>query len=94
MFIPEMIGLLAVAALIAAAILAGARAVVPARRLAVAGLAVAVAGILLATETEVRHRDCLHWNSSHVRYKRFIAPGEDPIDDGSPRPKDCERWPW
>lgn len=89
-----MVGLLALAALAAAAILAGARSAVLARRLAIAGLITAVVGVVLATETEVRHRNCVDWNGSHVRYKSAWAPGEDPIADGSPRPKDCERWPW
>jgi hypothetical protein len=97
-FIPKLVGALAVLVLVVGAVF-----VFAGRRragiwLAASALGLGVLGVGLAVETEVRYRGCNHWNDANVKYRPEgygIGPDQaDLLMPGSPSPRTCERWPW
>lgn len=93
MFIPQMVGALAIFILAAAAVLALLK-VGAARWLAISALGLGVVAVGLAIETEMRHRSCVEWNAANVRYRPISISPQDVLMPGSPQPRECERWPW
>jgi uncharacterized membrane protein YebE (DUF533 family) len=88
-FIAQVIGAVAAAALLAGLVLALAQARTLAKWIALAGLAIALGAGALAIVVEVEYRDCKEWNAEKVRYAAI--PGGSIIRGDSPQPRRCER---
>lgn len=89
MFIAQVIGAVAAAALLTGLVLALAQARTLAKWIALAGLIAALGAGGVAIAAEIEYRNCKEWNAENVRLAN--VGGGSIVRGDSPQPRRCER---